>query len=119
MPNIHAGDIKRKITSWKKAYLTNVGNVAMLLYCSLAAFETMSRPFKEQRQIEDEKGFMNSHVTPYKTPNGHASSLKEMIIYCTPALDIKPVLFLLDKYTINRCHCSLHIWFDSLTTKPY
>ena len=72
------------IQKWKKAYLMSVDNIAMWLYHSLTESETISLLFNEQKQIEFKKRFLGCQVTPNKTTNMHANSLREIIIYCIP-----------------------------------
>ena len=65
---------------WKECkmegFLTSVGYITMWFYRSLAGSETLSHMFKEQRQIEVEKGCLDCHVTPYKARNRHANTIK-------------------------------------------
>ena len=46
--------------------------------------------FKKQRQERPRMNFWECHITLWKVPNGHAHTLRELIIYCHPT-----VLFLL------------------------
>ena len=60
----------------KKAYLTSVSNIAMWLYHSLAELEITFPLFKEQRQKEAEKEFLDHYVIPYETPKEHVNYLR-------------------------------------------
>ena len=76
----HEQAVYGRSTKWKKDYLMSVGNIAMWLYHFLAGPETVSLLFKEKRQIEVEKGYLDSHVAL----NRYANSPRKILIHCIP-----------------------------------
>ena len=79
-------DIKQVvlIQNWRKVYLINLINITMRLYCSLAGYEICSLLKVQRQEVEFENGFLNCHVTSQVASNGHAYSLREIIIYYLP-----------------------------------